>query len=149
MRTYSQLARLRTFDERFEYLKLGAAVGEATFGHERWLNQQFYRSREWRDVRDEVIARDLGYDLGIEGRSIMKQLHVHHMNPIDLPDLYDFNPDVLRPEYLVTVSIQTHNAIHYGSEPPEPITFADRRPGDTTPWKRSNHESGMERARSR
>lgn len=134
MRTYSQMRVYDTFEERFEYLTVGGAVGEDTFGHSRWLNQRFYRSIEWRQVRDYVIARDLGLDLGLPGYEILDRAHVHHMNPMTIDDLRHFNSDVLDPEYLITVSLETHNAIHYGNEPPEQRKLADRHPGDTTLW---------------
>lgn len=134
MRTYSELKTLKTFDERYNYLRLGGRVGLDTFSHERWLNQTFYRSREWKLIRTRVIARDLGCDLGIEGRDIVKQVHVHHMNPMRPENLYDFDPDVLDPEFLISVSFDTHNAIHYGEDPPPPLAFAERKPNDTKLW---------------
>lgn len=133
-RTYGELQSLETFEERFDYLRIKGFVGSETFGHERWLNQRFYTSREWKAVRTQVIARDLGCDLGIPGREIMKKIHVHHMNPMVIPDLLDFNKDVLNPEYLISVSHETHNAIHYGSEAPKPIVFVERKAGDTKLW---------------
>lgn len=127
---------LTTFRERFDYLRLNGAVGAETFGHERWLNQKFYRSREWKDSRIRVIARDLGCDLGIPGYEIVKHIQVHHMNPMRSGDLYDFNEDILNPEYLVSVSHGVHNAIHYGEEPPQQPVVIDRFPNDTIPWRR-------------
>lgn len=134
MRTYSELKQLLSFSERYEYLRLNGSVAAETFGHERWVNQRFYRSREWKLTRNRVIARDLGCDLGIEGHEIVKQVHVHHMNPIRPEDLYDFNPDIMDPEFLISVSHGTHNAIHYGEAVPAQPILADRFPQDTIPW---------------
>ena len=136
IRTYSQLQRFTTFEERFDYLKLEGGVGEETFGHDRYLNQEFYRSFLWRRARNLVIARDYGCDLGIEGREIHDRVYVHHMNPLNPVDIMDdFNPDVIDPEYLICVTHRTHNAIHYGDQRllqrADPIV---RRPGDTKLW---------------
>lgn len=133
-RTFSELSRLETYEERYEYLKLSGAVGRETFGHERWLNQHFYQSREWKQIRYHVIARDLGCDLGVPGYEIPTKLQVHHMNPINRFDLIDFNSDVLEPEFLITVSHETHNAIHYGADAPRRPLIVERRPGDTKLW---------------
>lgn len=133
-RTFSELQTLDTFDERYEYLKLGGSVGLDTFGHERWLNQSFYRSREWRQVRIRVIARDLGCDLGVPGFEIVKQIQVHHMNPMRSRDIYDFDPEILDPEFLISVSHETHNAIHYGEDVPRRLVAIERQPNDTTLW---------------
>ena len=135
MRSYRELIRLKTFDERFEYLKLNGLVGESTFGFERYLNQTLYNSSKWRRLRNQIIVRDNGCDLGVEGYEIQGLIIVHHMNPISVDDLKDFSEDVYNPEYLICVSLTTHNAIHYGDTnllPKEPI---ERRPGDTCPWK--------------
>lgn len=136
-RCYSELIRLRAFEERYRYLQILGSVGTETFGFDRYLNQRFYRSAEWRSIRDLVIARDNGCDLGVEGRLIYGKIYIHHMNPILAKDL-EFARDVLTdPEYLICTSHETHNAIHYGSEEllaRDPII---RRPGDTCPWKRS------------
>lgn len=133
-RTYSGLVRLSNYVDRFEYLKLLGSVGDDTFGHERWLNQAFYRSREWRRVRSKVIARDLGCDLGCEDRPIHDRILVHHMNPIRPEDLGDLNPEVLDPEFLICVSHETHNAIHYGDQSGLILVPEERRPGDTKLW---------------
>lgn len=133
-RRYSELRRLRTFEERFEYLSLKGVVGESTFGFDRWLNQQFYRSKEWRDARSFVIARDNGCDLGLPGYDIFHNPLVHHMNPLTVDDIQHGESWIIDPEFLITVSHKTHNAIHYGDErllPREPIV---RRPGDTKLW---------------
>lgn len=134
IRTYSDLRRLRTIEERFAYLKLGGYVGEATFGAERYLNQEFYRSLEWKNARRDVIARDLGCDLGVDGYEIFDRVYVHHMNPMTAEDLKYHNIDVLNPEFLICVSLNTHNAVHYGDENLLPKTHMDRRPGDTKLW---------------
>lgn len=133
-RKYSELRRLATFEERFEYLSLRGEVGQATFGFDRWLNQAFYRSRQWHQVRDAVVFRDGACDLGVPGYDIRSQLLVHHMNPITPEDLGRGEDWVLDPEFLITTTHRTHNAIHYGdlsliSRPP-----VERRPGDTRLW---------------
>lgn len=135
MRTYRELSRLKTFDERFEYLKLGGIVGEATFGFERYLNQMLYNSSEWRRLRNRIIVRDNGCDLGLEGYEIQGTIIVHHMNPINADDLKGFSEDVFNPENLICVSLDTHNAIHYGDKSLIPQMPVERRPGDTCPWK--------------
>jgi len=134
VRTYSELRRLLTFEERYDYLKLRASVGEVTFGFERYLNQDFYRSRQWRDVREFVIARDEGMDLGIDGYEIYDRVIIHHMNPMRTEDLVNGNEDVLDPEFLITTTHRTHNAIHYGDKSLLPTALVDRRPGDTRLW---------------
>lgn len=135
MRTYSELVSLPTYEDRYEYLRLRGSVGMETFGHERWLNQRFYRSRQWQHVRNTVIARDLGCDLGVRGYDIVKMIQVHHMNPMRSRNITEFDPDILDPEFLISVSHDTHNAIHYGDEtaPRQPAVI-HRYPGDTTPW---------------
>ena len=140
MRTYSELQTIESFAERYEYLRLDGEVGRQTFGHERWMNQRFYASHEWKRIRDRVIARDLGCDLGVPNHEIVKQIHVHHINPIVRVDLHNFNEDVLNPEYLISASLQTHNAIHYGAEPPTHNIIVERTPGDTAPWTRRSDE---------
>lgn len=134
IRTYSELERLRTFEERYRYLSLSGRVGDRTFGPDRYLNQLFYQSREWRQVRQYVIARDNGCDLGINGFDIYKGLYIHHMNPMRVQDLTTVNPDILEPEYLICVSHETHNAIHYGDRQFTPRVLVERRPGDTKLW---------------
>lgn len=135
MRNYRELSRLKTFDERFEYLKLSGLVGESTFGFERYLNQTLYNSSKWRRLRNRIIVRDNGCDLGVEGYEIQGIIIVHHMNPISVDDLKDFSDDVFDPEYLICVSLTTHNAIHYGDRSLIPQAPVERRPGDTCPWK--------------
>lgn len=135
MRSYSELSKYKTFNDRFEYLRLSGSVGAETFGHERWMNQRFYTSREWKLIRDHVIARDLGCDLGVPGQEIVKRIQVHHMNPMTPQDLIHSNLDILDPEFLISVSHDTHNAIHYGSEePPVRLEYVERKPGDTKLW---------------
>lgn len=134
IRTYSELMRLGTFEQRYEYLALRGQVGEMTFGFDRYMNQQFYTSREWRSVRNEVIVRDNGCDLGIEGYEIYKGLYIHHMNPMTADDIKHGNPDILEPEYLITCTHQTHNAIHYGDKSLLNVPREPRRPGDTKLW---------------
>lgn len=134
LRCYRELRRLGTFEDRFEYLKLGGSVGHSTFGFDRHVNQSFYHSAEWRNIRREVILRDNGCDLGIPGYEINGALLIHHMNPIDQEDLYQHEMDVLNPEYLITTTQNTHNAIHYGDVSLLPTPFVERAPGDTRLW---------------
>lgn len=135
-RTYLELSKLKTFQERFEYLRLDGSVGKDTFGWDRYLNQVFYKSPEWKSVRNRVIVRDCGRDLGIEGHDIFGKIIIHHMNPMSLNDVANRNPDIFNPEYLICVSHSTHNAIHYGDKSQlitEPI---ERTANDTCPWKK-------------
>jgi len=136
IRTYTELVRIPTFEERYEYLRLSALVGEKTFGFERYLNQVFYRSPEWKMVRREVIRRDNGCDLGIEGRDIPGKIEIHHINPISVEDVENGSDLLLDMDNLICTSPATHKAIHYGDAslltPSEPIS---RRPNDTCPWK--------------
>jgi len=134
IRRYSELRRLETFEERFDYLSLKGFVGESTFGFDRWINQGFYRSREWRWVRNEVIVRDEGCDLGIPGYEIGTDLLVHHMNPIMVSDISDQTEWLLDPEFLITTTMRTHNAIHYGNGHRPYRTSVPRQPGDTKLW---------------
>lgn len=135
MRTYTELSRIPTFEERFNYLKLDGRIAEETFGFDRYLNQKFYHSSEWKRVRDQVIVRDLGCDLAFSDCVISGLIVIHHMNPIMLEDLVDGNLDVLKPEYLVCTSKRTHNAIHYGDAKLLPSPLIQRRRYDTCPWK--------------
>lgn len=130
-RSFSELSQLETFDERFRYLALKGRVGDVTFGHERELNQEFYHSYQWKRVRRLVLIRDDNCDLGIPGYDIYSGLHIHHMNPVTIDDLMDGNPEVLDPEFLISTTQETHNAIHYGDERQLPRSFTERRPGDT------------------
>lgn len=136
IRCYSELMLLSTYQARYEYLRLKGAVGKETFGFDRYMNQFFYRSPEWRRIRDLVITRDEGCDLGIQGREIFGRIIIHHMNPIRPEDIRNRSELLLNPEYLITTVHGTHLAIHYGDEHlllQEPI---ERRPNDTCPWKR-------------
>lgn len=130
-RSYSELVRLETFEERYRYLALRGSVGDVTFGNERRLNQEFYHSTQWRRIRRHVLLRDNNCDLGIDGLDIPSGLHIHHMNPVTVEDLLHGNPEVLDPEFLISTTQQTHNAIHYGDERQLPRPFTERRPGDT------------------
>ena len=136
IRTYSQLIRLPTFEDRFEYLKLKGSVGKDTFGHDRYLNQVFYSSMEWRRLRDEIIIRDNGCDLGIEGRAIGGKVYIHHLNPLDTNDILTHSEYLVNPEYLICVSFETHNAIHYGDINLLPRDPIERKRNDTCPWRR-------------
>lgn len=136
IRTYSELITLPTFEERFRYLKLDGSVGAETFGFDRYLNQIFYRSQLWKDIRDHVIIRDHGCDLGVEGYEIYGKIIIHHMNPITIEDIERKSDILLDPEYLISTILNTHNAIHYGDESlliSKPIV---RTKNDTCPWKR-------------
>ena len=137
IRTYSELCMLNTFEERFEYLRLNGAVGKDTFGFDRYLNQQFYRSREWKRVRDQVIMRDNGCDLGVDGYEIRGRILIHHINPITVEDIHDLSDLLMNPEYLSCVTHRTHNAIHYGDESLIISAPIERTQNDTCPWRRS------------
>lgn len=136
IRTYEELSKLKTFEERYEYLKLDGSVGEETFGFDRYLNQKFYKyDPDWKKIRDEVIFRDNGCDLGIEGRAINGLILVHHMNPITKDDILNRSQYLLNPNYLITTIKRTHDAIHYGSSDllmKDPVV---RSKNDTCPWK--------------
>jgi hypothetical protein len=134
IRTYSELRRLTTFEERFAYLSMPGEVGVATFGFDRWINQRFYRSWEWKQARQLVILRDEACDLGIPGYDIHRDLLVHHMNPVTPEHLSAGEEWVLDPEYLITTTHRTHNAIHYGDQSLLPRAPVQRRPGDTKLW---------------
>jgi hypothetical protein len=136
IRTYSELRRLLTFEERYKYLKLMGDVGEATFGFDRYLNQRFYKSREWKAVRDRVIIRDNACDLGVEGYGIHGKVLIHHMNPISLDDIEYSSGILLDPEYLIATTHDTHNAIHYGDEGLLVKPPIERFKNDTCPWKK-------------
>jgi len=134
IRTYKELSRLQTFEERFDYLKLSGSIGTETFGFDRYINQMFYRSKEWKSIRNHVIVRDNGCDLGVEGREIQKGIIVHHINPIKIDDIVSATEFLMNPDYLICTSLKTHNAIHYGDSnllDKDPII---RRPGDTKLW---------------
>lgn len=137
MKTYSELIKLPTFEERFEYLKIPGIIGAATFGAERYLNQIFYKSPEWLSVKRDIIIRDGGCDLAMPDRSIRKWIMVHHIEPITIEDVLARSPKLLDPENLITVSSTTHRAIHYGDKdqtiPTKPI---ERKPFDQCPWRK-------------
>lgn len=135
IRTYSDLIQLPTFEERFRYLQLNSSVGKETFGFDRYLNQNFYRSAEWKRIRNKVIIRDNGCDLGIEDRLIYGRVIIHHMNPVTDRDIVDLTSFLLNPEYLICVSHNTHNAIHYGNEDLLMKGPVIRTKNDTCPWK--------------
>lgn len=135
IRTYSDLIQLPTFLERFNYLKLNGRVGEETFGYHRHLNQVFYRSAEWKRVRNQVILRDNGCDLGLSGYDIYGKILIHHMNPITVDDIRNRSDFLLNPEYLICVSHNTHEAITYGNDRLFGIESVERSPNDTCPWR--------------
>ena len=135
IRTYSELSQLATFEERYRYLRLGGYVGKETFGFDRWINQMFYKDPEWLKIRDIVIMRDNGCDLGIEGREIYSRIIVHHMNPITKADILDRSKFLLDPEYLICTVKNTHDAIHYGDENLLITLPMERSPNDTCPWR--------------
>ena len=134
IRTYSELRRYETFEDRYHYLALHGVVGSATFGFDRYINQQFYTSRQWRQIRQHVIARDLGCDLGIEGYEIFNRLVIHHMNPMGPDDIARGESHILDPEVLITTTHRTHNAIHFGDERLLLKPFTERQRGDTKLW---------------
>lgn len=136
IRTYSELIKLPTFKERYEYLRLEGRVGEDTFGWDRYLNQMFYKTAEWKRIRDQIIFRDHGCDLALDGFEIHGRILIHHMNPITKSDILDRSEFLLNPEYLISTTKSTHDAIHYGdveSLHNEPVI---RTRNDTCPWKR-------------
>lgn len=135
IRRYSELIKLPTFKERFEYLRLDGQVGESTFGFDRYANQKFYRSIEWKKIRNHIIMRDHGCDLGMDGYEIYGKILIHHMNPISLRDIDTASSFLLNPEYLICVTHDTHNAIHYGDEELLFCGITERSKNDTCPWK--------------
>lgn len=134
IRSYSELARLKTFEERFEYLKLNGEVGRSTFGFDRYINQQFYTSYEWKHARQSVIVRDNGCDLGVSGYEINGALLIHHMNPMTADDIIHGEDWIFNPEYLITTTQNTHNGIHYGDEKQLPKVVLSRVAKDTKLW---------------
>lgn len=134
IRTYSELRLLETFEERYRYLRLRGSVGDSTFGFDRYINQQFYRSRQWKQMRQAVIARDLACDLGVRGHDIYDRVYIHHMNPMRVDDFKTGTEDILNPEYLISTTHRTHNAIHYGDMHLLPRVPPERKPGDTKLW---------------
>ena len=136
IKTYSELITFPTFEERYRYLRLGGRVGEETFGFDRYLNQAFYKSDEWLSIRDYVIVRDNGCDLGVEGREIHGRILIHHMNPITIDDIVRRSRYLLDPEYLISTVKNTHDAIHYGDEGLLITVPRERTRNDTCPWRR-------------
>lgn len=136
IRTYSELSNFATFEERYQYLKLSGIVGEETFGFDRILNQTFYKSLEWKRIRDFVILRDNGCDLGIDGRLIGGKIIIHHLNPLTKKDIREATDYLLNPEFLICTSLTTHNAIHYGNENLLIKDIRERSRNDTCPWKK-------------
>lgn len=136
IRTYSELITIPTFEERYEYLRLYGTVGEETFGFDRYLNQVFYKSKEWRAIRDYVIVRDCGCDLAIPDREIQSRILVHHMNPVTVRDIVNRADDILNPEFLICTSKNTHDAIHYGDSDLLILEPIERSINDTCPWRR-------------
>lgn len=134
IRRYSELRRYESFDDRFEYLKLGGEVGQSTFGFDRHINQKFYQSAQWKNVRRRVILRDEGCDLGVPGYELNGAYVVHHMNPMSVDDIIHGEDWILDPEYLICVTEETHNAIHYGDRSLLRTEFIERTPGDTKLW---------------
>lgn len=135
-RTYSELISIPTFAERYEYLRLTQGIGIATFGNDRYINQRFYTSREWKQIRQAVIARDNACDLAFPGMDLLGGIHIHHMNPISLDDLDNHTDLLFDLEYLICTSHQTHNAIHYGGKDSLIVPLIERKKGDTTLWKK-------------
>lgn len=133
-RRYSELICIPTLEERFQYLKLDGAIGETTFGFERYLNQALYRSPEWKRIRNQIIVRDNGCDMAVEGFPVDRPI-IHHMNPITSGDIEQRAAHIFNPEFLVCVSFRTHNAIHFGDEDQLPKLPVERKPGDTCPWR--------------
>jgi len=135
-RTYSELSKLKSFEDRYEYLKLDGSVGEETFGFDRYLNQALYSSKEWKQLKNKILIRDEGCDLGVQGNKINKKAIIHHMNPITKEQIENRDPEIFDPENLITVSHSTHNAIHYGDKEllvrQKPV---ERKQGDTIPWR--------------
>lgn len=134
IRTYSELTRINDYAERFHYLALRGVVAEKTFGFDRYLNQKFYTSSEWRSLRYQVIARDNGCDLAMPGYEIHGRLTIHHMNPVTKSNIIHGDEEILNPDYLISTTLTTHNAIHYGDEKLLARPLVERRPGDTKLW---------------
>lgn len=134
IRSYSELIRMSKFEDRYEYLALRGSVGESTFGFDRYMNQHFYTSRQWKSLRNHIIVRDEGCDLGVRGFEIHDRIYIHHMNPMNVDDLVHGNEDVLDPEFLITTTHRTHNAIHFGDRSLLPKEYTPRRPNDTKLW---------------
>lgn len=136
IRTYSELCKLKTFEERFNYLRIGGKVGSETFGWERYFNQRFYTSKEWKQIRRDLIIRDNGFEMGLYGFPILGPIYIHHMNPINISDIEKVSSFLINPEYLICVSHKLHNSIHYGSLQIDNFIPIERSPNDTSPWKK-------------
>lgn len=136
IRTYSELIAFPTFEERYEYLKLDSSIGAITFGFDRYMNQKFYNSEEWKQIRREIIIRDNGCDLGVDGYDILTNIIVHHMNPIVIDDIINSTDYLLNPEFLISTNLDTHNGIHYGKKLIPKPTMAVRYKNDMCPWKK-------------
>lgn len=134
-RSFSELSQISSFEDRYDYLALRGVVGDTTFGFDRWMNQQFYRSAQWRRTRRNVIARDLGCDLAVEGHEIHDRIIIHHMNPMRAQDIVHASEDILDPEFLISTTHQTHNAIHYGDRSLLRQEWTPRTPNDSIPWR--------------
>lgn len=134
-RNYRELLQFKTFEDRFDYLKLAGEVGNPTFGYDRYFNQQFYHSSEWRRARNRIILRDNGCDLGMPDYEIHGRIYIHHINPITKQDVEEFSDNLFDPDNLICVTFDTHNAIHFGDERTLPKTPIERAPGDTCPWR--------------
>jgi hypothetical protein len=134
IRSYSELIRIDGFEERYEYLKLKSSVGKETFGFDRYINQQFYRSMQWKQIRNQVIARDLGMDLAMPGYEIYDRIIIHHMNPMTADSINHADEDILDPEFLICTTHKTHNAIHYGDKNLLALPFVERNANDTKLW---------------
>lgn len=140
-RSYSQLIKFETFEERYQYLRLQGRIGEITFGYDRYLNQLIYRSQRWRSLRNKIIIRDCGCDLGVQDYDIYGKIFIHHMNPLTLEDIHTNSYLIFDPEFLVCAAFKTHNAIHFGDESLLPQLPIERYPNDTAPWL-INREGG-------
>lgn len=134
-RSYRELLQFKTFEDRFDYLKLAGEVGNPTFGYDRYFNQQFYHSSEWRRARNRIILRDNGCDLGMPDYEIHGRIYIHHINPITKQDVEELSDNLFDPDNLICVTFDTHNAIHFGDERTLPKTPIERAPGDTCPWR--------------
>lgn len=134
-RSYRELLQFKTFEDRFDYLKLAGEVGNPTFGYDRYFNQQFYHSSEWRRARNRIILRDNGCDLGMPDYEIHGRIYIHHINPITKQDVEELSDNLFNPDNLICVTFDTHNAIHFGDERTLPKTPIERAPGDTCPWR--------------
>lgn len=138
IRTYSELIRIPTFEDRYNYLKLDSEIGMETFGFERYLNQRFYRSKEWKALRDAIIVRDHGCNLGIVGYEIYDKIYIHHMNPITADDIRNNTEYLMNPEFLISTTHDTHNAIHYGNSDLLNANMpVERTKNDTCPWRQN------------